>query len=858
MHKGSGPVQRKRKPHNQSPNEQCKKRRVIRNGSEVQSGPGLREGVVPRLTERQQLALAMEESKKAAAALQAKAQQASRQSDSEDDSSDSQGRSDSEQDSVSEDESAVKPHRRTTKPAQPARSLTSQHSDVASQLGQHEHRLCAKSGRLESLSGGSKQSQSTSSKLRLTADCSNQPAPSGARIHHVDSDADSHPRQTTSNAGPADSSRRSASVERQRTSDLSSRDVLDTVEDDKVKDEMQSEEDVAAIRLPLEDGMDLLDKRTQRLAVRKALSHTMSLQPQSVDQSEAPSRFHKLQHAKSDLQNASNGLSALPRHALKALKVRVKSEDKPQLPNGIESPAATELVQHKKGRAGTQTPREHHISVADATPRSRNGQHPRALDSIPRSYHLATHPSAPMAQLVESDLFGDFSPRKSTLEARPSASVASPRAQPAAAAISSFAAAAAAGLTSEALPTGEFLTGSAASSQARTGLKVTLKQHRLSVMDAGKPASPEVIAPAAMAEQPATPAAKPSPPAVQTKALAPDVQLEQQEPAVAEHTLVQKALKRKPGRPRTINKVAGGSQGLFRSPAADARCQAMAEQNVMESALPTARPMVPPETDAQPLEPSPPAAKGRGRVRKGAKQGLPTLNTMASRRLRSTCVDEDTVKAFFLSYDSKKQKTSALLAATSLLAAQRQAWSASCQNPATVSSIMDGQTPQLEPNADMLVQADSSRVGAALLLHAAAASALSGLRLQHELEGKLLTTSMMLASTSTADRPFSRHLFPSEVPCAKPERGEELMKDQPASFANACASLWAPLQVNKAADELYCSRKWSRDELTHQDVRSPRRASSHRMYDSGWDDLQARQSCEIETLQQYQEWCPKW
>ena len=53
----------------------------------------------------------------------------------------------------------------------------------------------------------------------------------------------------------------------------------------------------------------------------------------------------------------------------------------------------------------------------------------------------------------------------------------------------------------------------------------------------------------------------------------------------------------------------------------------MAEQNVMESALPTARPMVPPETDAQPLEPSPPAAKGRGRVRKGAKQGLPTLNT---------------------------------------------------------------------------------------------------------------------------------------------------------------------------------------------------------------------------------------
>ena len=42
---------------------------------------------------------------------------------------------------MSEDESTVKPHRRSIK-AQPARSLNSQHSDVASQLGQHDHRLC--------------------------------------------------------------------------------------------------------------------------------------------------------------------------------------------------------------------------------------------------------------------------------------------------------------------------------------------------------------------------------------------------------------------------------------------------------------------------------------------------------------------------------------------------------------------------------------------------------------------------------------------------------------------------------------------------------------------------------------------
>lgn len=104
----------------------------------------------------------------------------------------------------------------------------------------------AKKGRLESLSGGSKQSQSTSSKLRLTADSSNQPSCSGAHLQHGDSDADSHPRLATSQFGP-DSSKRSASLERQRTSDLSSRDVLDTMEEGKVKDEMQSE-DVAAVR----------------------------------------------------------------------------------------------------------------------------------------------------------------------------------------------------------------------------------------------------------------------------------------------------------------------------------------------------------------------------------------------------------------------------------------------------------------------------------------------------------------------------------------------------------------------------------------------------------------------------------
>ena len=101
----------------------------------------------------------------------------------------------------------------------------------------------AKSGRLESLSGGSKQSHSTSSKLRLTADSFTQNASSQQR---VDSDADSHPRQANSQPDRIDSVKRSLSVERQRTSDLSSKDILDTVED-KVKDESQSQ-DVANVR----------------------------------------------------------------------------------------------------------------------------------------------------------------------------------------------------------------------------------------------------------------------------------------------------------------------------------------------------------------------------------------------------------------------------------------------------------------------------------------------------------------------------------------------------------------------------------------------------------------------------------
>ena len=265
----------------------------------------------------------------------------------------------------------------------------------------------------------------------------------------------------------------------------------------------------ASFRLPLEDGMDLLDKRTQRLALRKALSHTMSLQPESLcraETTESASRLHKLQHANSD----NNGTSAFSKHAMKALKVRVKSEGKPQQQlNGLESPAAADDVQNRKGKAGMHTPRDHFVFSSEATPRSRNGQHPRAFD---RSHHFMSHPSAPMAQLIESDLFGDFSPKKGSAEARATAAaaVSSPRAHNASGpALHRLDA-----LQSQALDVATQLQP-----PHKTGLKVTLKQHRLAVSDAAKAVSHETAAAKAIgqdaattlsaaAEQPATPAAK--------------------------------------------------------------------------------------------------------------------------------------------------------------------------------------------------------------------------------------------------------------------------------------------------------------------------------------------------------------
>ena len=77
----------------------------------------------------------------------------------------------------------------------------------------------------------------------------------------MDSDTDSHPRQVSSQ--PDCSVKRSPSVERQRTSDVSSRDVLETAEDSRMKDETQSQ-DVATVRYELLTSA-AADKMTQQV-----------------------------------------------------------------------------------------------------------------------------------------------------------------------------------------------------------------------------------------------------------------------------------------------------------------------------------------------------------------------------------------------------------------------------------------------------------------------------------------------------------------------------------------------------------------------------------------------------------------
>lgn len=193
---------------------------------------------------------------------------------------------------------------------------------------------------------------------------------------------------------------------------------------------------------------------------------------------------------------------------------------------------------------------------------------------------------------------------------------------------------------------------------------------------------------------------------------------------------------------------------------------------------------------------------------------------VASRRLRSTLTDDDSAKPAFQSFDSRKQKGSVLFGACNLLVAEREAWSAAFRPSSIAFSEPSNSNQVVQDEADALPDTDASRKKSSLLLHAAATTALSNLKQQHELEGKLLTSSMMVSSKSAAaDRSFSRRQSSTE----QASSAEQPAQQQSGSFAAACAHLWAPLQRNRDADKLYWSKKYSREELTPQDVRSPRR-----------------------------------
>ena len=186
-------------------------------------------------------------------------------------------------------------------------------------------------------------------------------------------------------------------------------------------------------------------------------------------------------------------------------------------------------------------------------------------------------------------------------------------------------------------------------------------------------------------------------------------------------------------------------------------------------------------------------------------------------------MDDDVAKPPFQSFDCRKQKGSVLFGACNLLVAEQEAWSAAFRTSSgtvIASAVPSSQPVQDGPHADALLDADASRKESSLLLHAAATTALSNLKQQHELEGKLLTSSMMVSSKSiTAERSCSRRQSSTE----QAGSAEQPAQQRSGAFAAACTHLWAPLQRNRDADKLYWSRKYSREELTPQDVRSPRR-----------------------------------
>ena len=201
---------------------------------------------------------------------------------------------------------------------------------------------------------------------------------------------------------------------------------------------------------------------------------------------------------------------------------------------------------------------------------------------------------------------------------------------------------------------------------------------------------------------------------------------------------------------------------------------------------------------------------------------------VGSKRLRSVSAADDTAKASLL-FDSKKQKGSVLFGACNLLVAEQEAWTAAFRPDRDSTAVLSapGSQPQQDQlDAGVCQQSNENRQETSHMLNAAATSRLAALKHHHELEGKLLTSSMMaLSQSSAAGGPFSRGQSSMDWHTAKRQAGstDEAGSKQAGGLAAACASLWAPLQRNRDADKLYLNKKYSLAEMAPQDVRSPRR-----------------------------------
>ena len=184
--------------------------------------------------------------------------------------------------------------------------------------------------------------------------------------------------------------------------------------------------------------------------------------------------------------------------------------------------------------------------------------------------------------------------------------------------------------------------------------------------------------------------------------------------------------------------------------------------------------------------------------------------------------DEDSLRGSSSAAGSQaRYKGLSLLAACSLLCAQEATWAS-----ATQSCHSDPVDHRLDSHAQSTYAAGPSQACTATqsALHDAAVFTLSELRQRHQLEGSLQTSSMVAASEA-ADKVNNRWQH-SRSKAFRENGAEASLPNAEAgapSFRSTCSLMWAPLQPNRDADQLFASKKWTRDELTPQDPRSPRR-----------------------------------